>query len=82
MRIAEEVGGVALLIDAKSDQAAQWHGGYGAVPLLDTSLSLVLLFRIVVVALAQRTGSSRLGLLPVSLGYTHNQQSNHRINER
>jgi GNAT superfamily N-acetyltransferase len=42
MRVAREVGGVALLMDAKDDRAAKWYAGYGAVPLLDTPLSLVL----------------------------------------
>lgn len=39
---AAEVGGVMLLIDAKSDRAARWYASYGAVPLLDAPLSLVL----------------------------------------
>ena len=36
------VGGVALLIDAKNDRVASWYARYGAVPLLDTPLSLLL----------------------------------------
>ena len=40
--VAEEVGGVALLIDAKSDRAAQWYEGFGAIRLEDAPLSLVL----------------------------------------
>jgi GNAT superfamily N-acetyltransferase len=40
--MAEEVGGVALLIDAKSDRAAQWYEGFGALRLEDAPLSLVL----------------------------------------
>jgi hypothetical protein len=40
--VAEEVGGVALLIDAKSDRAAQWYEGFGALRLEDAPLSLVL----------------------------------------
>jgi hypothetical protein len=36
------VGGVGLLIDAKNDRMAQWYAGYGALPLLDAPLSLVL----------------------------------------
>lgn len=40
--VAEEVGGVALLIDAKSDHAAQWYEGFGALRLEDAPLSLVL----------------------------------------
>lgn len=51
LRVAQEVGGVALLIDAKSDQAARWYAGYGAVPLLDAPLSLVLPFAVVTDAL-------------------------------
>jgi GNAT superfamily N-acetyltransferase len=39
---AREVGGVALLIDAKNDRAAKWYASYGAVPLADASLSLLL----------------------------------------
>lgn len=46
MRVAQDVGGVALLIDAKTDQAARWYAGYGAVPLLDAPLSLVLPFAV------------------------------------
>lgn len=37
-----EVGGVALLIDAKNHDIATWYISYGAMPLLDTPLSLVL----------------------------------------
>lgn len=39
---AAEVGGVALLIDTKNKAAAQWYMGFGAVPLLDAPLSLLL----------------------------------------
>ena len=42
LRVAEDVGGVALLIDAKSERAARWYESYGALPLLDAPLSLVL----------------------------------------
>jgi GNAT superfamily N-acetyltransferase len=44
MAVAEEVGGVALLIDAENAQAASWYEGYGAVRLEDAPLSLVLPF--------------------------------------
>jgi GNAT superfamily N-acetyltransferase len=37
-----EVGGVVLLIDAKNERVAGWYGEYGAVPLLDAPLSLLL----------------------------------------
>jgi hypothetical protein len=39
---AAEVGGVALLIDAKGERAANWYASYGAVPLTDAPLSLLL----------------------------------------
>ena len=37
-----EVGGVVLVIDAKTDRVAKWYASYGAVTLLDAALSLVL----------------------------------------
>ena len=42
IRAATEVGGVALLIDAKNDRAARWYEAYGALRLLDATRSLVL----------------------------------------
>ena len=39
---AAEVGGLALLIDAKNERAARWYSSYGATALADTLLSLVL----------------------------------------
>jgi GNAT superfamily N-acetyltransferase len=42
--VAREAGGVALLIDAKSDRAADWYEGFGAARLLDAPQSLVLPF--------------------------------------
>lgn len=48
IRVASEVGGVALLIDAKNDRAAQWYAGYGASALLDAPRSLVLSFAVAV----------------------------------
>ncbi|BBU60739.1 acetyltransferase [Methylosinus sp. C49] len=53
--VAREVGGVALLIDAKSDPAAQWYETYGASRLLDAPLSLVLPFSVVLQALKQES---------------------------
>jgi len=41
---AEEVGGVMLIIDAKNERAANWYASYGAVPLNDKPLTLVLSF--------------------------------------
>lgn len=37
-----EVGGVAMLIDAKNARVADWYASYGALPLLDAPLSLLL----------------------------------------
>jgi len=42
LAVAAEVGGVALLIDAKSERAAQWYESFGAVPMADAPLTLVL----------------------------------------
>ncbi len=39
---AAEVGGVALLIDAKNERVANWYASYGALPLADAALSLLL----------------------------------------
>ncbi len=39
---AGEVGGVALLIDAKNARVATWYASYGAVALSDAPLSLLL----------------------------------------
>jgi GNAT superfamily N-acetyltransferase len=37
-----QVGGVVLVIDAKNDRVAGWYASYGAVPLPDAPLSLLL----------------------------------------
>jgi len=37
-----EVGGVALLIDAKNRSVAGWYTSYGALPLEDAPLTLIL----------------------------------------
>jgi GNAT superfamily N-acetyltransferase len=37
-----EVGGVAMLIDAKNEKVAAWYSSYGALRLLDAPLSLLL----------------------------------------
>lgn len=42
LRVATEVGGVMLVIDAKNDRVARWYAAYGALPLLDAPLTLVL----------------------------------------
>lgn len=50
--VAAQVGGVALLIDAKNERVAQWYAGYGAVPLQDPPLSLLLPLKTIHAALA------------------------------
>jgi len=42
IRAAREVGGVILIIDAKSDRAAAWYASYGALPLTDAPRILVM----------------------------------------
>ena len=42
LRVAADIGGVMLIIDAKSERASQWYAKYGAMPLRDGSLTLVL----------------------------------------
>ncbi len=49
--VAAEVGGVALLIDAKNERIAQWYEEYGALQLLDRPLSLLLSFKSIHAAL-------------------------------
>lgn len=49
--VASQAGGAALLIDAKNERVAQWYSGYGAVPLLDQPLSLLLPFKTIHAAL-------------------------------
>jgi GNAT superfamily N-acetyltransferase len=39
---AAEVGGVVLVIDAKNDKVAGWYASYGAIPLIDAPLTLLL----------------------------------------
>jgi GNAT superfamily N-acetyltransferase len=48
---AAEVGGVAILIDAKNERAANWYESYGAIPLADAHLSLLLALATVQAAL-------------------------------
>lgn len=53
LSVAAEVGGVALLIDAKSERAARWYEGFGAVCLADAPLTLVLPLRTIAEVLQQ-----------------------------
>ena len=42
LRLAGEGGGILLIIDAKNERAADWYVGYGAEPLRNRSLTLVM----------------------------------------
>lgn len=53
LRVAQEVGGVLLIIDAKNERAASWYKSYGAIPLDDTPLTLVLPFETLEIALRE-----------------------------
>ena len=55
LMVSEHVGGVALLIDAKDERAAEWYRGYGAAPLSDARLSLLLPLKTIAAALAAIT---------------------------
>jgi len=52
LRVATEVGGVALAVDAKDDKAARWYERFGAMRLLDDQHKLVLPFSIIAEAIA------------------------------
>nr|WP_210252534.1 pathogenicity island protein [Aminobacter sp. MDW-2] len=41
IRVTVEVGGVLMIIDAKNERAANWYARYGAEPLKDRPLTLV-----------------------------------------
>lgn len=41
VRVTDEVGGVLMIIDVKNDRAANWYAAYGAAPLKDRPLTLV-----------------------------------------
>ena len=51
LRAAAEVGGVMLVIDAKNENVAAWYARYGAAPLRDTRLTLVLTLATIAAAL-------------------------------
>ena len=53
IRASEQVGGTALLIDAKDVKAADWYKLFGAVPLRDLPLSLILPYSVLKDALNQ-----------------------------
>jgi GNAT superfamily N-acetyltransferase len=57
LAVAAEVGGIALAIDAKDEKAARWYERFGALPLLDDPLKLIL--PLSVIADAIRTAGRR-----------------------
>ena len=57
LAVAQEVGGVALAIDAKDERAAAWYTRFGALRLLDDPLKLVLPLETITAALSR--GRSR-----------------------
>ena len=57
LAVAQEVGGVALAIDAKDNRAAAWYARFGALRLLDDPLKLVLPLATITAALGR--GRSR-----------------------
>lgn len=42
LRVAGEVGGMLLIIDAKNERAAKWYASYGAEALTEKPLTLVM----------------------------------------
>mgnify|MGYP006281655669 FL=1 len=64
---ASQTGGVALLIDAKNEKAAEWYAGFGAISLLDAPLSLLLPFQTIQSALVA-AGKTQNWLRPQAKG--------------
>ena len=60
LAVATQVGGVALVIDAKDEKAARWYERFGAMPLLDNSpLGLILPFKVIAEALERAASDDR-----------------------
>lgn len=56
MLAASKIGGMALAIDAKDDAAVSWYSRFGAQPLLDDPLKLILPLATLAQAVAASTG--------------------------
>jgi hypothetical protein len=52
LAVAAEVGGIALAIDAKDQDAAGWYTRFGALPLLDDPMKLILPLQVIADAAA------------------------------
>jgi GNAT superfamily N-acetyltransferase len=59
LAVATEAGGVALAIDAKDDRASVWYARFGAVPLMDDPLKLILPLRTIAAALTAASRRTR-----------------------
>ena len=57
LAVAQEVGGVALAIDAKDERAATWYEHVGALRLMDDPLKLVLALETIKLALGRQSTS-------------------------
>ncbi len=57
--VSAEVGGVVLVIDAKNERAAAWYASFGAIPLLDAPLTLLLPLATIEAALRQAGNTER-----------------------
>ncbi len=55
LAVARQVGGIALLIDANNEAIVDWYKKFGAEPLLDAPLSLVLPLSTIADALSGKT---------------------------
>ena len=56
LAVAAEVGGVALAIDAKDEEAVRWSQRFGAQRLLDDPLKLILPLTVIADAIAETGG--------------------------
>jgi GNAT superfamily N-acetyltransferase len=59
LAVSIEVGGVALAIDAKDENAARWYERFGALPLLDDPLKLILPLTVIADAIGAAEKSRR-----------------------
>jgi hypothetical protein len=59
LAVAAEVGGIALAIDAKDRDAADWYMRFGALPLLDDPAKLVLPLQVIADAAAAAQRAKR-----------------------
>lgn len=58
VRAASEVGGVAMVIDARNERVAAWYRGYGAMALEDAPRTLMLPLKMIEAALRGGDGDA------------------------